>query len=396
MKLAERIGRIAPSGTLAVIQKAQEMKRRGIDVISFGAGEPDFDTPELIRNAAKSALDGGYTRYTPAQGLPEIRDAITEFVRTNRGISYNTDQVIVTCGAKAAIFIALQVLVNPGDEVIIPAPYWVSYPDQVKLADGMPVIIGASEENSLKITPAELERAITGKTRVLIINTPSNPSGTVYSKGELNKLVEICLSHGITIIADEIYDRLVYDGEYCSVINSHPDAVKNTIYVNGVSKTYAMTGWRMGFAAGPKDVIAAMIKYQGQCYTSITSFVQKASVSALKSPPEIVDGMVARFRERRDIMAGLINEVPGIHCIKPPGAFYFFVNVEKILAKKLDGAPIGSSARLAEHLLEKAHVATVPGSAFGMEGYIRFSFATSEENIKEGMKRIKEAVEKLS
>lgn len=396
MNLSKKIQQIAPSETLAITQRAQELKKRGINVISFGAGEPDFDTPVPIKNAAKAALDEGFTKYTPVAGIPELRSAIADYIFKTRSIKYSPDEVIVTCGAKAAIFAAMQVTINPGEEVIVPAPYWVSYPEQIKLADGRPVIVQTKEENNFKITPDELERAITEKTKAIIINSPSNPVSCVYSRNELYNLLEICVTKNIAVIADEIYDKLVYDGDFASVISSHLKACEQTIYINGFSKSYSMTGWRVGFAAGPHDIIKAMAKYQGQLYTNITSFVQRAAITALSLPEAEIKKMVEIFKSRRNLIARLISEIPGLNFIKPEGAFYVFVNVKNFMGKKIAGNTINTSAELAAFLLDKAHVAVVHGSAFGAEGYIRLSFATSEENIREGVKRIAEALGQLN
>lgn len=390
MKLSERIKKVGASQTLAITQKAGELKKKGVDVISFGAGEPDFDTPGPIIQAAKSALDEGYTHYGPVAGLPELKRAISKHISEKCGVQYGPNQIIATCGAKSAIFIALQVMLNTGDEVIIPAPYWVSYPDQVILAGGVPKIIKTREGNEFKITTNELKKAISNKAKVLIINSPSNPVGSIYSREELHEIIELCISNKITIIADEIYDRLVYEGEFCSALEAHPSAPDHTIYINGVSKSHAMTGWRMGYAAGPTEVIAAMAKYQGQLLTCIPPFIQKAVITALTAPADIIKGMIDQFRSRRELIIDLINKIPDLSYVKPAGAFYTFVNIEKHLGKNYNGTTLDSSQKLAEYLLDEAHVAVVPGSAFGVEGYIRLSFATSEENIRKGLERIRE------
>lgn len=396
MRLSERVKNVAASKTIAINNKAKELMRAGADVVDFGLGEPDFDTPAPIVEAAKAALDEGYTRYSPVPGIPELKDAITGHIERMRGVKYATDQVIATCGAKSALFAAFQTLLNPCDEVIIPAPYWVSYPDQVKLADGVPRFIETREENRFKITVKELEEVITEKSRILIINSPSNPTGGVYSRDELSKIAKICSDRGITIIADEIYDQIIYDGEFCSVINASPQAADNTIYINGVSKSYAMTGWRMGYAAGPKNIIAAMIKYQSQVFTCIPPFVQKAAAFALNAPPELTKYMYDKFKERRDLIFDLVEKIPGISALKPQGAFYIFVNVKSTFGKSFNGKDVNDSHDLAELLINEARVALMPSTAFGMEGYLRISFATSDVEIKRGMERIGELLKKLN
>ena len=328
MNLSKKIEEITPSVTLAITQKAQELRSNGVDVISFGAGEPDFDTPEPIKEAAKKALDDGFTKYAPAGGIPDLKVAISDYIQRMRDIKYSPDEIIVTCGAKAAIFTAIQVMTDPGDEIAILTPYWVSYPEQIKLAGGIPNIIETAEEDNFKITPEKLKNGITAKTKLIIINSPSNPVGNIYSADELYTILDICFSNGITVIADEIYDRLVYDGTFTSIINAHPSAHENTIYVNGVSKGYAMTGWRMGFAAGPANVIKAMTKYQGQLYTSITTFVQKACIEAFNAPESMISSMIEAFKTRRDLIVSLIDDIPDVTVIKPEGAFYAFVNIK--------------------------------------------------------------------
>jgi len=388
MKLSERISQIKPSPTLAITQKAKEMKAKGIDVISFGAGEPDFSTPARIIDEAKAALDAGMTHYTPVPGIPELRKAICDHIYKKTDVKYLDSQVMATCGAKSAIFIALQVLLDPGDEVIVPAPYWVSYPDQVTLAGGIPKIVMTDEANQFKLKPEDLSAAITEKTSAIIINSPSNPTGSIYSKKELSALVEICINKNITIIADEIYDQLIYDGTFTSVLSSHHRAAEHTIYINGVSKGYAMTGWRMGYAAGPETAIKAMCKYQGQLLTCIPGFVQKAATTALLAPESMTADMLKTFKERRDLIIKLIHEIRGLQCVTPAGAFYAFVNVSNYFGRR-EG--MTDSQSLAEYLLNDAHVAVVPGSAFGMDDYVRLSFATNNEAIIEGLRRMKEA-----
>lgn len=385
MKLSERILCVNSSPTIRVTQKAKEMRNNGIDIVSFGAGEPNFDTPDEIKESAKKALDDGFTKYAPTLGLPELRTAIAENISKNSGLNYDLDQIIVTCGAKSAILLAMQVVLNPGDEVIIPSPYWVSYPEQVKLASGTPKIFETQEVNEFKIRPDEFRKAITEKTKMLILNTPSNPTGSIYTKAELEQIVSIAIEKNIIILADEIYDKLTFSDDFCSVLNAHPEAKDHTIYINGVSKTYAMTGWRMGYAATNREVIKAMAKYQGQLYTSITTFVQKACITALGISEDTIKDMVNTYKSRRDFMLELLSKIPHISAVPPKGAFYVFVNISSYLNNNKD---INTSQKLAEYLLEKEHVAVIPGSAFGKEGYIRLSFATSSKEIEKGIERI--------
>lgn len=376
MQFAQRVEKIKPSPTLALNARAKKMQAEGIDVINFTCGEPDFDTPEHIKLAAVAALKEGFTKYTPSGGIAELKDAIARALKREQGISYKREEIIVTPGAKYAIYAAMQAILNPGDEVLIPAPYWVSYPDQAILSDATPVIVSTSEKNDFKITPAELEKHVTGRTKILVLNSPSNPTGMAYAEDETAAIAEFCLKHNLWIISDEIYDGIVFDGFRCKTMAAF--AKEKTVVVNGVSKKFAMTGWRMGFAAAPAMLIAKMTDIQGQMITSVTSITQKACVAAYDGPQDEIQKMVAAFCERRNVMIGGLNAI-GLPCKKPHGTFYAFPSV-KSLGRK--------SADVAETLLTDAHVATVPGEAFGTEGFIRLSFATSMEKIKEGLGRI--------
>lgn len=397
MKLSTRAQKLAPSETLAMAAKARELKARGIDVVSFATGEPDFATPAFITAAAKKALDAGLTKYPPSAGIPELRKAICTKLAKDNALTYAPEEICVTCGAKQAIYNALQVLLDDGDEAIVPAPYWVSYPEQVRLAGGVPVIVAAGAETSFKITPDKLEKAITPRTRAIILNTPSNPTGSAYTREELAALAAVLVKHGVAIISDEIYEKLVYGNfRHVSVAAAYPAARELTITINGVSKAYAMTGWRMGYAAGPRDVIGKMTTILGQQITGIPGFVQQACVEALAGPQEEIERMRREFERRRDLMLQQLLAIPGIRCHVPEGAFYLLPDVTAHLGKKAGNTTIVDAPALATHLLEEAHIATVAGDPFGCPGHLRFSYATSEKNIVEGMKRLKEALSRLS
>lgn len=397
IEISKRAKEMAPSATIAMATKAKQMRADGIDVISFAAGEPDFDTPVAIREAAKAGIDEGLTRYPPSAGTPELRSAIREKLKRDNGLDYAEDEITVCCGAKHAIYNALQVILNPGDEVIIPAPYWVSYPEQVKLAGATPVIVKADPKNEFKLTVSDLERAITDRTRAIIMNYPSNPTGSTYSETELRDLGEVLAKRGIAIISDEIYEKLIYSGEpHCSIAKACPECKPLAIIVNGVSKAYAMTGWRMGFAAGPKNVIAKMSSLAGQQLTGVPGFIQKACTQAINGPQDEVERMRGEFLKRRDLMHKGLTAIPGIECRMPSGAFYLFPYVGSYFGKGSGGSKIGNSTELAGYLLEEAHIATVSGDPFGAPGHIRLSYATSEKNIEEGLKRMADALSKLA
>lgn len=386
--LSQRIQKIKPSPTLAIDTKAKQMMAEGIDVINFGAGEPDFDTPDFIKEAATRALKEGKTKYTPVGGIPELKDAIISKLKRDNNLNYNRDEIIVSVGGKHALYNAFQVLLNPGDEVIIPAPYWVSYTDQVLLSEGVPVIIPTEEKDQFLIRPEVLEKKISSKTKIFVLNSPSNPTGAAYQKERLEEIAEVLTKRNILCLSDEIYEKIIYDGFRFTSIASMNEKIKNlTITVNGASKVYSMTGWRMGYAAGPKEIIQAMTKIQGQVTTNINSATQWASVAALNGPQDFLKGWVAEFQKRRDFIVDAFNKIPGVTCFKPQGAFYVFPNLSAYFKGK-----IKNSDDLAAYLLENAKVAVVPGSGFGADGFIRLSYATSMEKIQEGMERIKKAL----
>lgn len=386
MKLANRVLTLTPSSTLAISAKATALKKEGHDVIGLGVGEPDFNTPEYIINGAKRAMDEGQTKYTPSGGIKELKEAIIEKFQTDNDLAYSAEEVIVTSGAKHALFTLFQVILNPEDEVIIPAPYWVSYPEQVKLASGKPVIVNTSEANNFKLTANELEEAITDKTRALIINSPSNPTGFMYSEKELKEIGEVCLKHNIIIVSDEIYEKLIYtDEKHISIAQTSQDIKALTVVVNGVSKSHAMTGWRIGYAAGPKEIIKAMTNHASHATSNPTTVAQYAALTAYKEDKDFVDEMKGIFSERLDLFYDKLTSIPGIKCSKPSGAFYLFPNVEEAIA--LSG--YDSVDDWVKALLEEVKVALVPGSGFGAPNNVRLSYATSIEELEEAADRIK-------
>ena len=389
MSLSKRAKLITSSPTLAITARAKAMRAEGIDVIGFGAGEPDFDTPSYIKEAAKRALDEGFTKYTPVSGIEELREAICQKLKRENGLDYRTSEIIVSCGAKHCLYNALQVLCQEGEEVILPAPYWVSYIEQIKLAGAKPVLVETEEGSGFKISPSELKRAITSKTKLFLLNSPNNPTGAVYSKEELEVLAEILKKEGIYVISDEIYERIVYDDvKHTSIASLGPEIKKLTVLVNGVSKTYSMTGWRIGYAAGGEEIIKAMANLQSHSTSNPTSIAQKAALTAICEKEKSLEEMLFEFRKRRDYMLNRIEEIPGVSCLKPQGAFYLFVNVSAILGREYNNQTIENSLILTELLLSEAKVAVVPGSAFGADNYLRLSYATSMDNIVEGLKRI--------
>ncbi len=397
MKFAKRVDRIKPSPTLAITAKANELRDKGRDIISFGAGEPDFDTPANIKEAAVKSIRDGFTKYTPVGGTAELKDAIIEKLWCDNHLIYKRSEIVVSCGAKHVLYNLTQALFDEGDEVIIPSPYWVSYPDIVLLSGAVPSILETGEANGFKITPDQLERAINKRTRALILNSPSNPTGATYTPEELEALAEVVVKKEILVISDDIYEKIIYDNIQFSSIASVSEAAKQfTVVVNGISKTYAMTGWRIGYAAGPEDIIAAMAKIQSQNTSNPTSISQKAAVEALKGKQSAVGEMVKAFCARRDYIVDALNKIDGIRCMNPVGAFYVFPDISSLYGKKYKGKSITGSASFAEYLLDAANVAVVPGIAFGNDENIRLSYATSIENIREGVKRIGDAVKNLS
>lgn len=396
MKLADRVNKIQPSPTLAIDAKAKALKAQGVDVVGFGAGEPDFDTPANIKEAGKKAIEAGFTKYMPVGGADDLKDAIIAKMKRDHNLEYTRDEISVACGAKHSLYNISQALIQEGDEVIIPAPYWVSYPDQVVLAGGTPVFIETDESTAFKITPTELEKAITTKTKALILNSPCNPTGTSYTVDELKAIGQVCLKHDFLIISDDIYERLIYDGlTFANIVQVIPELKSRTVVVNGVSKTYAMTGWRIGYACGPKELMAAITKMQSQSTSNATSIAQKASVEALNGPQDAVAAMILEFEKRRTYIVERLNAMPGVSCFKSTGAFYVFPNFSGVYGKSFNGKPVTNSTEFAAYLLEEAKVALVPGVAFGADKFARLSYAISMENIKKGMDRIEEAIKNL-
>jgi len=394
--LSNRASKIKPSPTLAIDAKAKAMKAEGVDIVSFGVGEPDFDTPDNIKEAAIKAIRDGFTKYTPVGGIDPLKDAIIEKFRKDNNLNYTRDEIIVSCGAKHSLYNIAQALFGPGDEILIPSPYWVSYPDQVVLNDATPVFVKTYETDSFMVKTKAIESHITKRTKALILNSPSNPTGLTYDKKTLERIAEIVLKHNLYVISDEIYEKLLYDGVLHFSIASLDNDIKNkTIVVNGLSKAYAMTGWRIGYAAGPKEIIKAMTNIQSQSTSNPTSIAQKASVEALTGPQDFINTMLTEFDMRRKFLISELNSIPGMSCLTPTGAFYAFPNTSRIYGKSIDNRKISSSSDLALYLLEKAKVALVHGEAFGDDNYIRLSYATSINEIKKGVNRIREAVNKL-
>jgi aspartate aminotransferase len=396
--LAHRLSLVKPSPTLAVTAKAAELKAAGKDVIGLGAGEPDFDTPEHIKSAAIDAIKRGETKYTAVAGTPALKKAIIDKFKRENGLEYATNQIVVGVGAKQIIFNTLLATLNAGDEVIIPAPYWVSYPDMVLFAEGTPVTVSCLEKDGFKLKPEALEKAITAKTKWLILNSPSNPTGSAYSKEELKALADVLLKYPqVMILADDIYEHLLYDGfTFHTIAQVEPKLYERILTVNGVSKAYAMTGWRIGYAGGSKQIITAIADIQSQSTSNACSISQAASVAALNGEQEFLQDWKKSFANRRNLVVDALNQISGISCLKPEGAFYVFPNMQKLIGKKTpQGKTIGNSADLCDYLLDEALVATVAGSAFGMEGYFRISYATSEAVLGKAMQRIKTACEAL-
>ncbi|NQD37421.1 pyridoxal phosphate-dependent aminotransferase [Permianibacter sp. IMCC34836] len=391
MRLSNRVQNVKPSPTLAVAARAAELKAQGRNIVGLGTGEPDFDTPEHIKEAAIAAIKRGDTKYTPVGGTPQLKDAIIEKFKRDNGLSYNRKQVLVSSGGKQSFFNLCQALLNPGDEVIIPAPYWVSYPDIVIIAEGVPVILNTTVEQHLKITAAQLERAITPKTRLVVLNSPSNPSGIAYSSTELRALAEVLLRHPHVMVAtDDMYEHILWTEEkFHNILNVCPELYDRTIVLNGVSKAYAMTGWRIGYAAGPVNLMTAMDTVQSQSTSNPCSISQAASVAALNGDQSCMVPMVKAFKQRHDYLVAALNAIPGVSCLPSDGTFYAFPNVSGLIkALKLK-----TDLELAEHLINAHDLALVPGSAFGSEGHMRLSYATSMGVLEEAVKRLKAAAE---
>lgn len=396
MKLTERIKRIKPSPTMAVSARAKALKAQGLDISFFGLGEPGFQTPEVASNAGVEAIRSGETRYTAVSGTDELKEAIIQKLKRENHLNYSKKEVIASCGAKHTLYNIAQVLFEAGDEVIIPAPYWVTYPDQILLADAKPVIIETKEENGFLLTPDQLKAAITPRTKGIILNSPSNPTGAVYSAAHYEAFADLFLQSPLTIISDEVYEKFLYgDVVHHSIAALIPELKEKTIVVNAVSKTYAMTGWRIGYAAGPEEVVQAMGKVQGQSTSNPASMSQKAAAVALLQGDSFVEEMITTFGPRRTLMLEQLNKMEGVHCAAPAGSFYLFPNVQDLLKKSYQGRHIASSTALATFLLEEGGVATIPGEAFGAGGYLRLSYASSEEVLSRGLTKIAKAISKL-
>lgn len=384
--LSERVKRIKPSPTLAVSAKASALKAQGRNVIDLGVGEPDFDTPEPIKQAAIEAIRAGMTKYTPVDGIVALKQAVIHKFRRDNGLEYQLDQILVSCGGKQSFYNLAQAILDEGDEVIIPAPYWVSYPDMVLLAGATPVFIQASQAQNFKITPQQLEAAISPKTKLFVLNSPSNPTGKLYTRQELLALAKVLRAHPQVVIAsDDMYEHILWGGErFCNLLNVCPELYERTLVLNGVSKAYAMTGWRIGYAAGPKEVIAAMKNIQSQSTSNPTSISQAAAVAALEGDQSCIQPMVQAFKQRHDFMVEALNRISGIACLPADGAFYLFPKVTGLIER----LGLKDDLELAEYLLERAELALVPGSAFGAPGHLRFSIATSLDNLKEAVARL--------
>lgn len=397
MKLAQRVGRVSPSPTLRITAEAKAMAARGVDVIDFAAGEPDLDTPLPVKEAGIAAIRNGFTKYTAAGGTDELKQAVIDKLRRDQGLCYDKSQILISCGAKHSLYNLAQAFIEAGDEVIIPAPYWVSYPDQVLLNDGTPVLVPTEEATGFQLTGALLERHVTARTKAVIVNSPGNPTGAAYDRKTLEGIAEVALRHGLLIISDEIYEKLLYDGlAHVSIASLSPEVQARTVVVNGVSKAYAMTGWRIGYAAGPKDLIAAMTTVQSQSTSNPTSISQKAAVAALNEGDAFIKGMVAEFDQRRRYMVERLNKIPGVQCAMPKGAFYAFPYVGRLIGRRSQDGPLASATALAGYLLKEARTALVPGEAFGAPEHLRFSYATGMQNIVAGLDRIDEAIRRLS
>jgi len=399
MKLASRLSAVKPSITLAVTAKAKQLRAEGVDVVGFGAGEPDFDTPEHIKQAAREALAGSaVAKYTAVTGIPELRKAVAAELNRTHGIGLSPDQIIVSTGAKQSLFNIFMAMLDEGDEVVIPAPYWVSYPDMVRIAGGTPVIVDTSMENGFAMEGEDFRRAITDRTRALVLCTPSNPTGAIYDRARLEAIAKLCIENDIYVVSDDIYRSLVYGrAEYVSIASLSPEIAARTVLVDGVSKTYAMTGWRIGYTAGPPELIKAMAKIQGQSTSGATHIAQYAALAALEGPQECVGEMRKAFDQRRLEIVERLRAIPGVKCPEPHGAFYVFPDFSAFLGKKTpDGKAIEDDVALCEYLVEVGKVAVVPGSAFGAPGFLRLSYACSLEDVKRGVERIRETLGKLS
>ena len=394
ISISNKCRMISPSPTLAIDAKFKSMKAEGVDVVGFGAGEPDFDTPKHIKEAAIKAINGGFTKYTPASGTVDLKKAIVKKFKEENGLDYDISNIVVSNGAKHSLVNAFMAILNPGDEVIIPAPFWVSYPEMVKIADGVPKFIETKEENNFKFSIEDLEKALTDKTKALVLNNPSNPTGMLYTTDELKKIAEFAVKNNIYVISDEIYEALVYDedAEFVSIASLGEEIKELTIIVNGVSKTYAMTGWRIGFTASNEKIAKAMSNLQSHATSNPNSIAQAAAVAALNGPKDEIAKMKKAFSERRDYMIDLINGIDGVSARKPSGAFYIMMNIEKLIGRKYNGKVVSDVDVLCNMLLDEVKLALVPGTGFGAPNYVRWSYATSIENITEGILRLKKFI----
>ena len=396
MKLSKLAKTLKPSATLAITAKAKDLKSQGIDIIGFGAGEPDFDTPENIKSSAKISIDEGFTKYTAASGIIELKEAIRKRIHSDYGIDYQNNEILVGSGAKHVLYNLFNVLVDNGDEVLIPSPYWVSYPEQVKICGGIPIILETSQETGFKITKEQIQSKCSNKTKILVLNFPSNPTGSTYNREELMQIAKVAQEKDLIVISDEIYDKIVYSGiKHVSFPELSNDAKERTILVNGVSKTYSMTGWRIGYAAGNPKVISAMNNLSGQSTSNPTSISQKAAIEAFSGTQEKVKEMLAEFETRKNYISSYLNEIKEIECFVPDGAFYVFPNISAYFGKKYDDKVITNSLEFTDFLLDVAKVAVVPGVEFGSDSHIRISYATSMSDIKQGLERIKESLSTL-
>ncbi len=396
MQVSKKYASIGASPTLLIDSKYKAMKAEGVDVVGFGAGEPDFDTPAHIKEAGIRAINEGFTKYTPASGTLALKKAICQKLEKENGLTYAPSQIVVSNGAKHSLSNVFGAILNPGDEVIVPTPAWVSYPEMVKLADGVPVFLETGEENGFKFTAASLKSAITPRTKALVLNSPSNPTGMVYTAEELKEIAAICVEKDLYVISDEIYEHLIYEGERISIASFGEEIKERTIIVNGLSKTFAMTGWRIGYTASTENIAKLMSNVQSHATSNPNSIAQAAAVAALEGGLDFVADMKAEYKKRRDYMVSRINGIEGVSCIKPEGAFYVMMNVKNLYGKACDGVEITSANTFAQLFLEKALVAVVPGEGFMADGYIRWSYATSMENIKKGLDRLEQFIASLS
>lgn len=396
MKISQRARNLVPSATLAIGAKARQMQADGIDVIGFAQGEPDFDTPDHIKEAAIQAARDGFTKYTATGGINELKDAVATKLKRDNGLTYTRNQVLISCGGKHSLYNVFQALLDPGDEVIIPAPYWVSFPEQVKLCDAQPVIVHTSEAQGFRLTRRILEPAVTARTRIVVLNSPSNPTGAALSRTELEGIAALAVERGFTVVSDETYEALVYDGfQHVSIASLSEAVYARTVVVNSMSKAYAMTGWRLGYAAGPADVIKAMDGLQGQMTSNPTSFAQRGAVAALTASQEPTKTMRDEFAKRRRYIVDRLNGMPGIRCHSPEGAFYVFPNVSALYGRRYKDKPVGNSTEFSGFLLDAARLAVVPGVEFGSDQHVRISYATSLEKIQQGMERMAGAIAEL-